>query len=228
MQHAGLGQAGLAQQRQGVLAGRTGVHDDRLAGLPGGFQVQAERSLLQLGGFRLIVVVQARFANGHHMRMGQFTQQPLQGRGLTGRQVERVHAHRAVDIGVTLAQRLDRTGILGTDADAQEMPYPTLAGRLQGGVEGTLVGTEIETVEVAMGIYEHGNTTHIRKRWKSTHARQLHPVGEQRFEQQYTIEVGLAQHLLALLENPRLDLEHLGLPALLRQVLQHLAHVRQA
>ncbi|OII58365.1 hypothetical protein BIW19_28880, partial [Pseudomonas putida] len=77
--------------------------------------------------------------------------------------VQRVHAHRAIDIGVTLAQRLHRTSILGTDANTQEMPDPALTRRLQGSIEGALVGAQVKTVEVAMGIYEHGITTHMKK-----------------------------------------------------------------
>ncbi|MNN21245.1 hypothetical protein D3C81_1345580 [compost metagenome] len=53
-------------------------------------------------------------------------------------------------------------------------------------------------------------------------------MGQQSFQQQQAVEVRLAQHLLALLEDPRLHLEHLGLPALLRKVLHHLAHIGQA
>jgi hypothetical protein len=67
-----------------------------------------------------------------------------------------VHAHRAIDIGVLLAQRLHCPGIFGADTDTQKMPDPALAGRLQGGIEGALMGTEVKTVEVAMRIYEHG------------------------------------------------------------------------
>ncbi|MNE72733.1 hypothetical protein D3C80_1687000 [compost metagenome] len=53
-------------------------------------------------------------------------------------------------------------------------------------------------------------------------------MGQQGFKQQHAIEVGLAQHLLALFQDPRLDLQDLALPALLRQVLHHLAHISQA
>jgi hypothetical protein len=96
------------------------------------------------------------------MRVRQFAQQPLKGRGFTGRQVERMHAYRAVDIAVLFAQGLDRTGILGTDANAQEVPHSTVTGRLQGGIEGAVVGAQVKSVEVAMGIYEHGMTAHMK------------------------------------------------------------------
>lgn len=138
-----------------------------------------------------------------------------------------MHAHRAVDVSVLLAQRLHCTRILGTDANAQEMPDPTLTRRLQGSVEGALVSSEVKTVEVAMGIYEHGITAHM-KNGKSAGTRQLQPVSQQRFKQQGAVEVGLAQYLLALFEDPCLHLQHLGLAALLRQVLHDLAHIGQA
>ena len=57
----------------GNVLGR-GVDDHRFAGLPGGLQVQTERGLLQLGGFRLVVVIQAGFADGHHAWVIEFTQ----------------------------------------------------------------------------------------------------------------------------------------------------------
>ncbi|BAW22199.1 Uncharacterized protein KF715C_ch16260 [Pseudomonas putida] len=97
------------------------------------------------------------------MGVGQFAQQPFQRRGFTRRQVKRVHAHRAIDIGVLLAQRLHGTGVFGTDANTQKMTDPTLTRCLQSGIEGALVGAQVKTVEVAMGIYEHRMTTHMKK-----------------------------------------------------------------
>ena len=64
-------------------------------------------------------------------------------------------AHRAIYIGIALGQGLDVGGVLGADTDTQEVPDPTLAGRFQGGVEGTAVLGEVEAIKVAMGIYEH-------------------------------------------------------------------------
>ena len=127
MQHTGLRQRGFAQQGQGVGAGATGVDDHRFAGLLGGLQVQAERGLLQLGGFGLVVVVQAGFANRHHARVVELTQQPIEGRGFAGLEVQRVDAHRTIHIGITLGQGFDIGGVIGADADAQEVPYPALA-----------------------------------------------------------------------------------------------------
>jgi len=43
------------------------------------------------------------------------------------------------------------------------MTDPALTGRLQGSIEGALVGTQVKTVKVAMGIYEHGITAHMKK-----------------------------------------------------------------
>ena len=164
MKHTGLRQVSLAQQREGIGPRCTGMHDHRFAGLARGLQVQAKRCLLQLGRFRLVVVVQAGFADRHNMRVRQLTQQPLQRRGLARRQVQWMHPHRAVDIGVLFTQGLDRPGVVGTDANAQKMPDPAFARSLQGSIERALVGTQVKTVKVAMGIYEHGITAHMNKR----------------------------------------------------------------
>ena len=69
MQHPGVGQRGFAQQRQGIGAGATGVDDHRFTGLLRGLQVQTKGRLLQFGGFRLVVVVQAGFTDRHHARV---------------------------------------------------------------------------------------------------------------------------------------------------------------
>ncbi|GLO10090.1 hypothetical protein PPUJ20005_40590 [Pseudomonas putida] len=97
------------------------------------------------------------------MGVGQLAQQPFQRWGFTRCQVQRVHTHRAIDIGVLFAQRLHCTGVFGTDANTQKMTDPALTGRLQGSIEGALVGTQVKTVKVAMGIYEHGITAHMKK-----------------------------------------------------------------
>ncbi|GLR35959.1 hypothetical protein GCM10011247_13560 [Pseudomonas plecoglossicida] len=88
--------------------------------------------------------------------MRQLAQQPFQGRYLAGRQIQWVYPYRAIDIGILLAQGLHRAGVLGAYTDAQEMPYAPFTGSLQGGIEGALVGAQVKTVEVAMGVYEHG------------------------------------------------------------------------
>ena len=139
-----------------------------------------------------------------------------------------MHPHRAIHIGVLLAQRFDGSGVLGAHPDTQKMPDTPLPGGLQRRIEGALVGTEVQTIKMAMGIYEHGMTAHMEKTKVSAGARQLDPMGQQGFQQQDTIEVGLGQYFLALFENPRLDLQHPALSALLRQILNHLAHIGQA
>ncbi|BBU44032.1 hypothetical protein PPTS312_19470 [Pseudomonas putida] len=90
-----------------------------------------------------------------------------------------MYTYRAINIGVLLAQGFHRAGVLGTDTDTEEVPHPTLTRRLQGSIEGALMGAQVKTVEVAMGIYEHGITAHM-KNGKSAGARQLQPVSQQR------------------------------------------------
>ncbi|MNY42765.1 hypothetical protein D3C86_1776850 [compost metagenome] len=99
------------------------------------------------------MVVQAGFANGNHMRVLKFAQQPVQGRRGTGLQIQWMHANRAIDVPVTLGQILDRLRVLGADADTEEMPHTPRPRSIEGGVQGTGVLSEIETIKVTMGIY---------------------------------------------------------------------------
>ena len=64
-------------------------------------------------------------------------------------------ANRAVHVVVTIGQGFDVGGVVGADADAQEVPDPALTSRFQGGVEGAAVRGEVKAIKVAMGIYEH-------------------------------------------------------------------------
>jgi hypothetical protein len=66
-----------------------------------------------------------------------------------------MHANRAVDVVITLGQGFDIGGVVGADTDAQKVAYPALTGRVEGGIQGAIVGSEIEAIKVAMGIYEH-------------------------------------------------------------------------
>jgi hypothetical protein len=70
-------------------------------------------------------------------------------------QIQRVNTYGAVDISVALGDRLDRGGIVGADADTEKMPDATIARRLQGGIERAVMLRQVESIEVAMGIYEH-------------------------------------------------------------------------
>ncbi|MNP31587.1 hypothetical protein D3C76_1247140 [compost metagenome] len=163
MQHTGLTQVRFAQQVQGVGTRRTGVNDHRLAGSLRSLQVQAEGLLLHLGRFWLVVIIQPGFTDGHHMRVLKLLEQPLQRRRTVGSQVQRMDAYRAVNVAVTLTQVFDRLGVVGTDADAQEMADTTGAGSLKGRIQRTLVSGEVETIEMAMGIYKHGQMTTLKR-----------------------------------------------------------------
>jgi hypothetical protein len=87
--------------------------------------------------------------------MVELTQQPIKGGGFAGLEVQWVDTHRAVYVGITVRQGLDVGGVVGTDADTQEVPYPTLASGLQRCIQGAVVLGEVETIKVAMGVYEH-------------------------------------------------------------------------
>jgi hypothetical protein len=66
-----------------------------------------------------------------------------------------MHADRAIDIVVALGQCFDIGCVVGADTDAQEVPYPAFAGRIEGGIQRAVMGGEVEAIKVTMGIYEH-------------------------------------------------------------------------
>jgi hypothetical protein len=117
--------------------------------------VQPEGRLLQLGGFGLVVVIQAGLANGHHAWVIELSQQPIERWRFTRLEVQRVDTHRTIHIGVALGEGFDISGVFGADADAQEMPYPALARGFKRSVKGPGMLGEVKAVKVAMGIYEH-------------------------------------------------------------------------
>ncbi|MNP01865.1 hypothetical protein D3C76_936930 [compost metagenome] len=155
MQYTRLGQVGLAQQRQGIGACAAGMNDDGLAGHVRRLQVQPKRLLLPLGSFRFVVVIQASLTNGNHVRVFKFAQQPVQGWCGPGLQIKGVHADRTIDVDITLGQVLDRLRVLGTHADTEKMPDATRPRSIEGDIQRTGVLREIETIQVAMGIYKH-------------------------------------------------------------------------
>ncbi|GFM49588.1 hypothetical protein PSCICE_08550 [Pseudomonas cichorii] len=88
--------------------------------------------------------------------MIQLGQQPVQGRRFAGLEIQRVNAHRAVHIVITLGQGLYSAGIVGTDTDAQKMPDTPATRRVKGSVQRAIVLGKVKAVEVAMRIYKHG------------------------------------------------------------------------
>ena len=78
-----------------------------------------------------------------------------------------MNTHRAVYVGIAISQGFDVGGVVGADANAQEVPYPTLAGSFKGGVEGAAVLGKVEAIKVAMGIYEHRNLSLSHKRGRA-------------------------------------------------------------
>ncbi len=134
------------------------MDDHRFTGLPGGLQVQAEGCLLQLGGFRLVVIVQTGFTDRHHFRVIELMQQPVQCRRRARLHIQWVHTDRAIDVVIALGQGLDVGSVVGTHADAQEMPDPTLAGRIKCSIQRAIMGGEVEAIKMTMGIYEHKKT----------------------------------------------------------------------
>jgi hypothetical protein len=66
-----------------------------------------------------------------------------------------MHADRTIDIVIALGQGFDVGGVVGTDTDTQEVPYPALAGRIERSIQGAVMGGEVKAIKVTMGIYEH-------------------------------------------------------------------------
>ena len=159
MQHASLRQRRLTQQGQGVSARFAGVHNHRFAGELRSLQMQPKSLALQLGRFRLVVIVQTCFANGHHMGVIELGQQPIQRRRHTRLQVQRMHTHRAINIGIAFAQGLDRRRVVGTDANTQEVTNTAPARSRKRRIEGTAMGAQIETIKVTVGINQHEKTS---------------------------------------------------------------------
>ena len=69
-----------------------------------------------------------------------------------------MHADRTIDIVITLSQGFDVGGVIGTHADAQEVPYSALTGRIQCSIQRAVMGGEVEAIKVTMGIYKHKKT----------------------------------------------------------------------
>lgn len=133
------------------------MHDDRLASHFRRLQVQAECLLLELGGFRLVVIVQARLTDRHHTRVFQFSKQPVQRNGFTRLQVERVNADGAVHVVVTLGEGLHRRRVVGAHANAEELTDTTSTGGVEGSIKGAIMGGQVEAVQVAMGVDQHAS-----------------------------------------------------------------------
>ncbi|MCY1293026.1 hypothetical protein D9M70_422710 [compost metagenome] len=150
MQHAGLRQRRLAQQRQGIGPRFTGVDDHRLAGDPRRFEVQAEGLLLQFGRLRLVVVVQACLADGHHPGVLQFAEQPVQGRSGAGLEIQRMDAHRAIHVLVAFGECLDGGSVVGTHADAEEVADAAGARGVQCSIQGAAMSRQVQAIKVAM------------------------------------------------------------------------------
>ncbi|MNL28425.1 hypothetical protein D3C87_1500670 [compost metagenome] len=134
------------------------MDDHRFAGLLRRLQMQSEGLLLQLCRFRLVVVIQTGFADGHHSRMIEFVQQPVQ-RGRRPRlYIQRMHADRAVHVVILFSERFDVGGIVCADTNTQKVPHSTLARRIEGGIQRAVMGGEVEAIKVTMGIYKHKKT----------------------------------------------------------------------
>ena len=77
-------------------------------------------------------------------------------------QIQWMHAYRAIDIRVALGQALDHGGVVGTDANTQEVADASGARRIQGSIQRAAMGSEVETIKVAMGVDQHSRRTRAK------------------------------------------------------------------
>ncbi len=154
MQHPGAWQIGGAKHRQGVGARFPGMDHQGQCRTAGRLQVQGEGPLLDLGGIRLIVVVQPGLADSGNAGMGQPFQQPVEIDGAALGGIQRVNAHRAVNVGIALGQGLHRGCIAGIDANAEELADATGARGIQRCIQGAVMKGKIESIQVTVGVDE--------------------------------------------------------------------------
>ncbi|MNG12873.1 hypothetical protein D3C84_965100 [compost metagenome] len=76
-------------------------------------------------------------------------------------------AYGTVHVLVAFGQRLDCGGIVGAHADTEELADAAGPGGIQRGVEGSAMGSQVEAVQVAMGVDKHGSL----ERQASSHKR---------------------------------------------------------
>ncbi len=131
------------------------MDDQRQTGAAGGADVLDKAVPLPVALFLGVKIIQAGLADRHHPGVvGQAHQ--LIGVRLAGVLVERVHAHGGVHVGVALGQLTDTGKGFQIDTDAQHMADAIGAGGGHHGVEITVVGIQIKTVQVAVGIHQIG------------------------------------------------------------------------
>ncbi|BCA30062.1 hypothetical protein PtoMrB4_40390 [Metapseudomonas otitidis] len=133
-----------------------------------------ESLLLELRCLRLVVIVEPGLANGHHTRVIQFLQQPVQGRGLTRREIQRVYADRAVHITVAVGQGLHCGSVIGAHANAEELPNAPGARRIERCIEGAAMGSQVKAIKMTMRVDQHGAGCH----WRGTGKRRLGGAGD--------------------------------------------------
>ena len=133
------------------------MNHNGLAGLAGSLQVNREGRLLLLGQLRFIVVIQPGLTDGDSTRMRQRVQQPVQVGMAAVFQVQRMHAHAAIDIRVRIGELLYSGCVIGVHTDAQKLADATRSGGIKQGIKGSVVGGQVQTIKVAVRVNQHNN-----------------------------------------------------------------------
>ncbi len=144
----------FAEDTQGIRRGITHVNDERLAAFLRRGDVPAEALTLPLQVTLAAEIVQAGLADGHHVLGGGIGHQ-LFHLELLALAFVGVDPHRRGDIRVARGEFTHGVQVLRVDAHAQEMADARRTGRVEGVIEGALVATQIEAIEMAMGIDQH-------------------------------------------------------------------------
>ncbi|MNG31027.1 hypothetical protein D3C84_1167660 [compost metagenome] len=58
---------------------------------------------------------------------------------------------------VTLGERFHRPRVVGAHADAEELADTASTGGIEGGIKGAIMGSQVEAVQVAMGVDQHAS-----------------------------------------------------------------------
>src|SRR5690554_3031449 len=82
-----------------------------------------------------------------------------------------MYPYAAPDVVVLLGQLLDHRRVGGVHADTEELADTTLARSIQSVVERAVMGSEVEAVEMAVGIYQHSHIDRKSTRLNSSHVR---------------------------------------------------------
>ena len=143
----------LAQQRQGIVLGAAGVHHQRQTGVASGTDMLNETLLLPLPLLLGVEVIQAGFTDAHHSGMVRQADQLRRVRFMHVL-VKWMHTDGGEHVRLGFGHLPHPWEGLQIDTDAQHGTHAVGAGGGHEGLKITLVGVQIEAVQVAMGVHQ--------------------------------------------------------------------------